>query len=172
MPGWKIGKYYSTTAKSQTIKAKNLIKTYGAKAFSIGAKANGGGKLTYSIADKKIATVSKSGKVTIKGYGQTKITIKAAAKGDYKSAKKAITLTVKPKKDTKATGYVIQYSTDKNFKKSVKTVTISKNKTTSKNIGKLKAGKKYYVRICAYKKSAGKQIKGSYSAVKTVKIKK
>ena len=115
-----------------------------------------------------------------------------AAKGKYPKAKKTITLTVKPvktriasvkstksknmvvkwKKDTKATGYVIQYSTDKKFKKGVKTVTITKNKTTSKTIGKLKGGKNYYVRVCTYKKSNGKQIKGSYSAVKSIKVKK
>ena len=182
----------NTDNNSNLITAKNITKTYGCKAFSLGAKSKSGGKLTYSVADKKVATVDKKGKVTVKGYGQTKITITSAAKGKYPKAKKTITLTVKPvrtkiasvkstksknmvvkwKKDTKATGYVIQYSTDKKFKKGVKTVTITKNKTTSKTIGKLKGGKNYYVRVCTYKKSNGKQIKGSYSAVKSVKVKK
>ena len=182
----------NTDNNSKLITAKNITKTYGCKAFSLGAKCKSGGKLTYSVADKKVATVDKKGKVTVKGYGQTKITITSAAKGKYPKAKKTITLTVKPvktriasvkstksknmvvkwKKDTKATGYVIQYSTDKKFKKGVKTVTITKNKTTSKTIGKLKGGKNYYVRVCTYKKSNGKQIKGSYSTVKSVKVKK
>ncbi len=182
----------NTDKNSNLITAKNITKTYGCKAFSIGAKSKSGGKLTYSVADKKVAVVDKKGKVTVKGYGQTKITITLAAKGKYPKAKKTITLTVKPvktkiatvkstksknmvvkwKKDTKATGYVIQYSTDKKFKKGVKTVTITKNKTTSKTIGKLKGGKNYYVRVCTYKKSNGKQIKGSYSAVKSIKVKK
>ena len=182
----------NTDKNSKLITAKNITKTYGCKAFSLGAKSKSGGKLTYSVADKKVATVDKKGKVTVKGYGQTKITITSAAKGKYPKAKKTITLTVKPvktriasvkstksknmvvkwKKDTKATGYVIQYSTDKKFKKGVKTVTITKNKTTSKTIGKLKGGKNYYVRVCTYKKSNGKQIKGSYSAVKSIKVKK
>jgi len=182
----------NTDNNSSLITAKNITKTYGCKAFSLGAKSKSGGKLTYSVADKKVAAVDKKGKVTVKGYGQTKITITSAAKGKYPKAKKTITLTVKPvktriasvkstksknmvvkwKKDTKATGYVIQYSTDKKFKKGVKTVTITKNKTTSKTIGKLKGGKNYYVRVCAYKKSNGKQIKGSYSAVKSIKVKK
>ena len=182
----------NTDNNSNLITAKNITKTYGCKAFSLGAKSKSGGKLTYSVADKKVATVDKKGKVTVKGYGQTKITITSAAKGKYPKAKKTITLTVKPvktriasvkstksknmvvkwKKDTKATGYVIQYSTDKKFKKGVKTVTITKNKTTSKTIGKLKGGKNYYVRVCTYKKSNGKQIKGSYSAVKSIKVKK
>ena len=182
----------NTDNNSSLITAKNITKTYGCKAFSLGAKSKSGGKLTYSVADKKVAAVDKKGKVTVKGYGQTKITITSAAKGKYPKAKKTITLTVKPvktkiasvksaksknmvvkwKKDTKATGYVIQYSTDKKFKKGVKTVTITKNKTTSKTIGKLKGGKNYYVRVCTYKKSNGKQIKGSYSAVKSIKVKK
>ena len=182
----------NTDNNSNLITAKNITKTYGCKAFSIGAKSKSGGKLTYSVADKKVAAVDKKGKVTVKGYGQTKITITSAAKGKYPKSKKTITLTVKPvktriasvkstksknmvvkwKKDTKATGYVIQYSTDKKFKKGVKTVTITKNKTTSKTIGKLKGGKNYYVRVCTYKKSNGKQIKGSYSAVKSIKVKK
>lgn len=182
----------NTDKNSKLITAKNITKTYGCKAFSLGAKCKSGGKLTYSVADKKVATIDKKGKVTVKGYGQTKITITSAAKGKYPKAKKTITLTVKPvktriasvkstksknmvmkwKKDTKATGYVIQYSTDKKFKKGVKTVTITKNKTTSRTIGKLKGGKNYYVRVCTYKKSNGKQIKGSYSAVKSIKVKK
>ena len=148
--------------------------------------------MTYKVADKKIAVVSKSGVVTLKNYGKTKITIRAAASGNYKAAEKSITLTVKPvktkvtslkstakgsitlkwKQDKKAGGYIIQYSTDKHFKKNVKSTTVSSNRTISKKIGKLKAGKKYYVRICSYKKSGGKNIKGAYSDVKTVITKK
>ena len=66
----------------------------------------------------------------------------------------------------------LNISTDKRFEKNVKSTTVSSNRTTSKKIGKLKAGKKYYVRICSYKKSCGKNIKGAYSDVKTVITKK
>lgn len=178
------------TKKKQTIKAKNITKTYSTKTFSIGAKTNGGGKLTYKVADKKIATISKTGKIKLKNYGQTKITIKAAAKGKYKAATKTITLTVKPvkvkvtsvkqlkaktlqvkwKKDKKASGYIIQYSTDKKFKKNVKKAVVTKNQTVTKKITKLKPGKKYYVRVCAYKNSHGKKVQGSYGTVKSVKL--
>lgn len=58
---------------------------------------------------------------------------------------------LKWKKNSKATGYQIQYSTDKNFKKSVKAVKITKNSTLSKTVKSLKAKKKYYVRIRCYK---------------------
>ncbi len=176
--------------KVQNITAKDITKTYGTKAFSIGAKTNGDGKLTYISGDKKVATVSENGKVTIKGCGKTTITMKAAATKEYKAAEKKITLTVKPqkqkisfvksakagavtvkwKKDTKASGYVLQYSTDKNFKKNVKSKTISNNKTTSAKVAKLTVGKKYYARVCSYKKASGTKLKGSYSAVKSVQV--
>ena len=78
---------------------------------------------------------------------------------------------VKWKRDKKASGYIIQYSTDKKFKKNVKKVVISKNQTTSKKIGKLKSGKKYYARVCAYKKSHGEKVLGNYGTVKSIKVK-
>ena len=178
--------------KKQTIKAKNITKTYSTKTFAIGAKSSCGAKLTYKVADKKIAAISKTGKIKLKSYGQTKITIKAAAKGKYKAATKTITLTVKPvknqitslkskkektfevkwKKDKKASGYIVQYSMDKKFKKNVKKVVVTKNKTTTKKITKLKPGKKYYVRVCSYKNSRGKRVQGAYSKVKTVTVRK
>lgn len=76
---------------------------------------------------------------------------------------------VKWKKVSIADGYKIQYSTDKKFKKGVKTVTVRGAKTTSRTIKKLKKNKKYYVRIRAYKIKAPYP---SWSKVKTVKTKK
>lgn len=83
--------------------------------------------------------------------------------------------TVKWKKQTtQTTGYEIQYSTSSKFK-NVKTVKISKNKTTGKTVSKLKAKKKYYVRIRTYKtvKVNGKSTKiySSWSKTRTVKVK-
>ena len=178
--------------KESKITAKDITKTFSTSKFSINAKTSGKGKMTYKVADKKIATVREDGVVILKNYGKTKITIRVAASGKYKAAEKTITLTVKPvktkissikstakgsftlkwKQDKKATGYIIQYSTDKSFAKNVKSVTISGNKTTSKKISKLKAGKKYYVRMCSYKKSGGTNIKGNYTDIKLVKVKK
>ena len=74
------------------------------------------------------------------------------------------------------TGYEIQYATDKKFKKNVKKTTVKKNKTTSVTTKKLKAKKKYYVRIRAYKtvKVNGKNVKiySGWSKVKKIKTKK
>lgn len=81
-------------------------------------------------------------------------------------------LKVSWKKNTSGSGYQIQYSTDKNFKKSVTKKTVSKNSTTSATYSKLKKGKKYYVRIRSYKKISGKTYYSSWSSVKSVTIKK
>ena len=81
------------------------------------------------------------------------------------------TVTVKWKKKSKIKGYQIQYSTDSKFKKGTKIKEVNKNKTTSQSISKLKAKKKYYVRIRAYKQSQGKKIYGAWTKTKTIKVK-
>ncbi len=68
------------------------------------------------------------------------------------------------------TGYEIQYSLKSSFA-SAKTVTVKKAKSTSKTVKKLKSGKKYYVRIRAYKTVDGEKIYSAWSAKKTVKTK-
>lgn len=98
---------------------------------------------------------------------------KKASISKLSKGKKAIT--VSWKKVSTIKGYQIQLATDKKFKKNKKTVTISKQKTTKTTVKKLKAKKKYYVRIRTYKnvKYQGKIIKvySSWSKVKTVKTK-
>lgn len=77
------------------------------------------------------------------------------------------------KKVKKATGYEIQYTT-KTFsnKKATKTVKISKGKTVSTQLKKLKKKTKYKVRIRAFYKKAGyKTVTSKWSSTKTVKTK-
>ncbi|MFR5876944.1 MAG: fibronectin type III domain-containing protein [Eubacterium sp.] len=117
-------------------------------------------------------------KVTFKGSkyeGEMKKTFKINPKSTSisKLTAKKKGFTVKWKKQaTQTTGYQIQYSTDKNFKKNNKTVTISKNKTTSKTISKLKSKKKYYVRIRTYKTVSGTKYYSSWSKAKSITTKK
>ena len=92
------------------------------------------------------------------------------------AAKKGFTVKYK-KQATQTTGYQIQYATDKNFKKNKKAVTVKKNKTTSVKVKKLKAKKKYYVRVRTYKnvkdtEGNAKKLYSSWSKTKTVKTKK
>ena len=158
-------------------------KVYGDKAFSLKASSNC--KITYKSSNTKVATV-KNGKVTLKKCGKATITLTTGG-GNYKKQTKKVTITVVPKqasvkkvtskkaaqltvswkKQAEASGYVVEYTTDKNFKKGVKKVTISKNKTTSTTIKKLKKGKKYYVRVKPYTTIDKKKVYGKTS--KTVK---
>ena len=75
---------------------------------------------------------------------------------------KKIKLTLKKVKN--ATGYEVQYATNKKFKKA-KTTKIKKLKVTLK---KLKKKKKYFIRVRAFNKTT----KGAWSKVKKVKVKK
>jgi len=78
-------------------------------------------------------------------------------------------MTVKWKKIAGAEGYQVQYALNKKFSKAgVKNV-----KSVSKAvITKLTSGKKYYVRVRAYKKESGKKVYSNYSTVKSVTLKK
>ena len=94
---------------------------------------------------------------------------KSAKFKKVKAAKKAVS--VEWKKVSGVKGYQVQVATDKKFKKNKKTVTVKKQKTTKVTIKKLKAKKKYYVRIRTYKTVNGKKVYSSWSKVKTVKTK-
>ena len=105
----------------------------------------------------------KAQKLTVKS-----LKVKAAKK---KKAK------ISWKKAASASGYQIQYSTDKKFKKGVKTKKVSGAAKTSVTIKKLKAKKKYYFRIRSYtvlKHVSGTKdtVYGKWSKAKKVKIKK
>ena len=79
--------------------------------------------------------------------------------------------TVKWKKKSSITGYQIQYSTDSKFKKEKKSIKTKNAKTVSKKITKLKAAKKYYVRIRTYKIVNKKTYYSSWSKKKNVTTK-
>ncbi len=94
--------------------------------------------------------------------------VKASLK-KVKAGKKKITASWKKKSGID--GYQIQYSTNSNFKKGNKTVTVNKAKTTSKAIKKLKSKKTYYVRIRTYKTVANQKVYSAWSSAKSVKTK-
>lgn len=85
------------------------------------------------------------------------------------SSKKKLKVTWK--KDKTVSGYQVQYSTSKKFYKTKSKAVLVSKKNTSKTISNLKSGKKYYVRVRAYKTVDGKRVYGSWSSVKTVKVK-
>ena len=74
-------------------------------------------------------------------------------------------------------GYELQYCLSKSFKgKTAKTVNIKKNRTTKKKVTRLKAKKKYFVRIRTYKtvkvNGRSEKLYSDWSKVKTVRTKK
>lgn len=123
-----------------------------------------------------------------KNVGRYKVTVKG--KGNY-TGTKTLYYTINPKStsiskltkgkksfkvswkkvSSQATGYQIQYATNSKFTKGQKSVTIKSYKTTSKNITKLKAKKKYYVRVRSYKKVGKTTYYSGWSKAKTVKTK-
>ena len=82
-------------------------------------------------------------------------------------------LVVKWKKDANVSGYQIAYSTSTKFTKSTtKYVTVNNAKIVQKSITGLKSGKKYSVKVRAFKTIDGKKKYGAWSSTKTVKVKK
>lgn len=174
---------------------KSIRKAYGSKPFVLSIKrGKGDGRLTYLSSNPKVAKVEK-GKVSIKGTGRTVITVTAGETVNYRKKVLKVTVDVTPKKqkagvkaagrrklkvrwkkDAHATGYEVQYSTDRKFRKGVKGASVKKKGIFAKTLARLKKGKTYYIRVRAYKsvKFGSKKIRlyGSWSSTaKSRKIK-
>lgn len=131
---------------------------------SLNAQLSGIAKIT---ASKPAASANSSTQTAVTKPKSTSLLKLTAAKKGF---------TAKWKKQSGTTGYQIQYSTSKKFSKGTKTTTIKKSSTVSKKISKLKAKKKYYVRVRTYKTAKingkTKTLYSGWSKVKTVKTKK
>lgn len=158
----------TTTVTNRTL----IFRSSNSSVCTVDASGNirgvGAGTATISLISPTNSNVLDSIDITVT-LGLKKTFIKKLTAGEKK-------LTVGWKKQKKNTdGYEIQYSTNKKFKKAVKTVTIKNNKKNIKTIKKLKRGKKYYVRIRTFKKvkSNGQIIRwySEWSKKKSVKLK-
>ena len=120
------------------------------------------GKATVTINGKGsyIGTITKTFTIVPKATSLIKVT----------AAKKAFTVKWK-KQAADTTGYQIQYSTNKSFKSGTQILIVAKNKKVSAQIKKLKARKKYYVRIRTYKKVGNTNYCSAWSKIKTVMTK-
>ena len=187
-------KLFDVKWPANPITVKNVTKTASTKAQTVklGAKAKESAKLSYKSSSKSVK-VDKNGKVTIaKNFvGKATITITSKVTKNYKATTKKVTVTVNPagtkltsvknykgkklkaswKKNTKGTGYQVQYSTSSKFK-SAKTVTVKGYKSTSKTITKLTKNKKYYVRVRTYKTVSKVNYYSGWSNTKSITIKK
>ncbi len=163
-----------TATTSLAVAQTSYTKALGSKPFVIGALADTA--IRFMTSSPKVASVDASGKVTLHKCGRAIVTVTA---GDAqvqvtirvvpKKAKAKVTvkkggeMAVSWKRQKEAKGYVIEYSTDKNFKKNVSKKVIKNNKTTKATLKKLKEGKKYYVRVKAYTVIGGKKVYGARS---------
>lgn len=142
-------------------------------------------KVTWSTSNKKVATVSSSGKVTGKGYGKATIKAKFVAGSKTKTLKCTVTvgpskiksfkvqgakkkITVTWKKNNAASGYEISYSKKKDS--GYKKLTTIKSGSTTKYSKSFKKGT-YYVKMRPYITKDGKKLYGSYTSAKKVKVK-
>ncbi|MBR1864904.1 MAG: Ig-like domain-containing protein [Lachnospiraceae bacterium] len=139
--------------------------------------------VTWKSADKNVATVTQRGVVKGKTYGTTTIT--ASFVGSSKVKKLTCKVTVGPsklkgftvsggkkvkvkwKKNTEADGYEIYYSTSKNgtYKKM-----ISINKQNKTSYSKKLSSGTFYEKVRPYKTKGSKKLYGSFTSVKSVKV--
>ena len=79
---------------------------------------------------------------------------------------------MKWKKLAGVSGYELEYSTSSKFTVSTTKKVVLKSSASTKTISKLKAGKKYYVRIRAYKSMGGKKYYGAFGKASVITVKK
>ena len=125
--------------------------------------------------NKSVNRIKTTAKPTTAPTKPTKPVVKTKKATIKKLTPKKKALKVIWKKVIGAKGYEIKLATNKKFTKNKKTVKVKKGSATSKTIKKLKSGKKYYVKIRAYKKVKidGYTVtaNGPWSKVKSKKVK-
>ena len=150
--------------------------------------------MSYISGNKKVVTVSSTGKVTIKGCGKTIITIIAEESSAYKSAETEVTVNITPKKvkiqkfsalgnctlkvawssESGVSGYEIGYDAVKeNIGKYEKRTTCVGKKQLSKTfkLNSKSKNKTCYVSVRAYVKSGSTMIYGPWATAKKVVVK-
>lgn len=144
--------------------------------------------VTWQTSNSNIVSVDANGKLTAKVPGRAIIT---AVANDDDTLKATCTVTVSPKKACLSkvrntskrkmkitwkkqkgiSGYQIQYSTSKTFKKP-KSKKISYYYSNTYTVSSLKKKKTYYVRVRTYVSDSNGTIYGAWSDAKKIKIKK
>lgn len=177
----------SKASQNITCEVKSTTKkSFGAKSFSVGAKAKT--NMTYSTSDSKIATVSSTGKVTLKNPGEAVIIITAKEGTNYTKATKKITVKVslkspsltakatksKGKRKAKLTwtkpygaqGYELYTYVPSS--KSGKTTYIKSGDKRGATISGFKKKITYKYKIRAYRVVKGKKVYSSYTPYKKI----
>ena len=155
---------YNGKVRKPSVAVKAGEKTFSASEFAV--KYSGGRKNVgkYSV------IVTMKGKYTGKKTVTFRINPKGSAVQKLTKGQKMMKVTWKAQK-TQVSGYRIQYSTSSKFKKDTHIKTVKRYKTKSLKVKKLKAKKKYYVRIQTYKTVGGIKYYSGWSKAKSVKTK-
>lgn len=164
LDNYKNPKDYSTAQKKELTAAINAGKT------AIGKeKTTDGVEAALAAAKANIDKIKTAAQIKEEAAAAP---TKTFISGKIKAQKKGFT--VKWKKQTvNVDGYEVCYSTSIKFpKKGTVTKTITKKTTAKLTVKKLKAKKKYYVKVRTYKNEGGKKSFSSWSSVRTVITKK
>lgn len=157
-------KTYSGKSQTQKVSVKNSLMTLNSgseyKVSYSGNKSVGTAKIKIIGTGNYNGTITKTFKINPKGRS-----LKSVKKG-----KKSFKATWEKSSKTWTTGYQVQYSTSKKFKKA-KTATVKSYKKTKVTVKKLKKRKTYYVHMRTYKTVKGKKYYSGWSKVKKVKTK-
>ena len=157
-------KTYSGKSQTQKVTVKNSMMTLNSgseyKVSYSGNKSVGTAKIRITGIGNYNGTITKTFKINPKGTSLKSV----------KKSKKSFKATWKKSSKTWTTGYQVQYSTSKKFKKA-KTATVKSYKKTKVTVKKLKKRKTYYVHMRTYKTVKGKKYYSGWSKVKKVKTK-
>lgn len=178
-----------TLPKVKTVQLSKTSYTYDGKSHMPTVKVtNSAGKKLKEGTDYKIkkpsgrknagiytVTIEMKGDYTGKYQKTFQIIPKGTAISSVKAKKKAFSVSWK-KQAKQTSGYQIQYAVDAKFKKSVVTKNVNNTKKVKLDVSKLKAKKKYYIRVRTYKtvkvNGKSKKIYSGWSKVKAVTTKK
>lgn len=157
-------KTYSGKSQTQKVTVKNSMMTLNSgseyKVSYSGNRSVGTAKIKITGIGNYNGTITKTFKINPKGTSLKSV----------KKSKKSFKATWKKSSKTWTTGYQVQYSTSKKFKKA-KTATVKSYKKTKVTVKKLKKRKTYYVHMRTYKTVKGKKYYSGWSKVKKVKTK-
>lgn len=146
-------------SKIATVKGANKVSYTDKK-----VRSKNGIKYFYSVQaynSKKVSGYNKTGKQIVR------MTSPALSKPVAKGAGKML---VKWKRNKKASGYQVQYSTSSKFNKNWTKEWVRSGKVTALSVSNLKKDRYYYVRIRSYKKVGGTYYYSAWGSAKKVDI--
>ena len=161
--GYLISRYDKSSKKYKVIKtiSRGATTSFSDKRLSFNKK--------YSYRVQGYKTIF--GDENISAYSTVASATPTLGKGKVIKLTKSGKTKIKAKwsKISGSNGYQIVYGTNEKISKGRKIITIKSGKSTSGTIKNLKKGKRYYVKVCAYKTVKNKKIYGAYSKVKAIK---